>query len=57
MPGGNDCPLRRQVNNTTYGLAAYICSTALYAAERLEAGEVGINVNDITELHARRLRT
>ncbi len=45
-----------QANATPYGLAAYVYTrdlpTALYAAERLEAGGVGINVNDVTELGA-----
>ena len=45
-----------QANATPYGLAAYIYTrdlpTAIHAAERLEAGGVGINVNDITELGA-----
>jgi succinate-semialdehyde dehydrogenase / glutarate-semialdehyde dehydrogenase len=45
-----------QANATQYGLAAYVytrdLTIALYAAERLEAGGVGINVNDVTELGA-----
>ncbi|MDQ6747101.1 MAG: NAD-dependent succinate-semialdehyde dehydrogenase [Candidatus Dormibacteraeota bacterium] len=45
-----------QANSTPYGLAAYLYTrdlpTALYAAERLEAGGVGININDVTELGA-----
>ena len=43
-------------NDTRYGLAAYIftndLSRALYAAEKLEAGGVGININDVSELMA-----
>jgi len=43
-------------NDTSYGLAAYIftndLTTAIYAAERLEAGGVGVNVNDVSELQA-----
>jgi betaine-aldehyde dehydrogenase/succinate-semialdehyde dehydrogenase/glutarate-semialdehyde dehydrogenase len=45
-----------QANATQYGLAAYVytrdLTTALYTAERLEAGGVGINVNDVSELGA-----
>lgn len=45
-----------RANNTEYGLAAYIfgrdLDLALRIAEQLEYGGVGINVNDITELHA-----
>jgi succinate-semialdehyde dehydrogenase/glutarate-semialdehyde dehydrogenase len=41
-------------NDTPYGLAAYIYTqdldTAFYAAQRLRAGGVGINVNDITDI-------
>jgi len=41
-------------NDTPYGLAAYVYTqdldTAMYAAARLEAGGVGINVNDITDI-------
>ena len=43
-------------NDTPYGLAAYIFTndldTAIYAAEKLEAGGVGINLNDVSELQA-----
>jgi len=43
-------------NDTPYGLAAYIFTnnldTAIYAAEKLEAGGIGINVNDVSELQA-----
>jgi succinate-semialdehyde dehydrogenase / glutarate-semialdehyde dehydrogenase len=45
-----------QANSTPYGLAAYVytrdLNRALYAAERLEAGGIGININDVTELGA-----
>lgn len=41
-------------NNSPYGLAAFIFTrdldTAMYAAERLEAGGVGVNTNDITDI-------
>jgi acyl-CoA reductase-like NAD-dependent aldehyde dehydrogenase len=41
-------------NDTAYGLAAYLYTqdldTAFYAAQRLRAGGVGINVNDITDI-------
>lgn len=41
-------------NNTPYGLAAYVytqdLNTAYYAARKLRAGGVGINVNDITDM-------
>jgi acyl-CoA reductase-like NAD-dependent aldehyde dehydrogenase len=43
-------------NDTEYGLAAYIftndLTTAIKAAERLEAGGVGINVNNVAEIQA-----
>jgi succinate-semialdehyde dehydrogenase/glutarate-semialdehyde dehydrogenase len=43
-------------NATPYGLAAYVfgrdLERCLRVAERLEAGGVGVNVNDVTELHA-----
>jgi succinate-semialdehyde dehydrogenase / glutarate-semialdehyde dehydrogenase len=43
-------------NATPYGLAAYVFGgdqeRCLRIAERVEAGGVGINVNDVTELHA-----
>lgn len=43
-------------NGTEYGLAAYIftndLTTAIKAAERLEAGGVGINVNNVAEIQA-----
>jgi succinate-semialdehyde dehydrogenase len=41
-------------NDSPYGLAAYIftgdINTAIYAAERIDAGGIGINVNDITDI-------
>lgn len=41
-------------NNSPYGLAAFIFTrdldTAMYAAERLEAGGIGININDVTDI-------
>ena len=41
-------------NDTPYGLAAYIFTrdldTAMYAAERVDAGGIGININDITDM-------
>jgi len=43
-------------NATPYGLAAYVFGAdlerCLHVAERLEAGGVGVNVNDVTELAA-----
>jgi succinate-semialdehyde dehydrogenase / glutarate-semialdehyde dehydrogenase len=43
-------------NDSPYGLAAYVfgrdLERCLYVAERLEAGGVGVNVNDVTELAA-----
>jgi acyl-CoA reductase-like NAD-dependent aldehyde dehydrogenase len=43
-------------NATPYGLAAYVfggdLDRCLRIAERLEAGGIGVNVNDVTELHA-----
>jgi acyl-CoA reductase-like NAD-dependent aldehyde dehydrogenase len=43
-------------NDTEYGLAAYIftknLNTALHAAERLEAGGIGVNVNNVVDLQA-----
>jgi acyl-CoA reductase-like NAD-dependent aldehyde dehydrogenase len=43
-----------QANASEYGLAAYLYTrdlrTALRAAEQLESGGVGINVNDVTDL-------
>ncbi|NOZ48876.1 MAG: NAD-dependent succinate-semialdehyde dehydrogenase [Chloroflexi bacterium] len=41
-------------NDTPYGLAAYVFTndldTAMYMAERIEAGGIGVNVNDITDI-------
>jgi len=41
-------------NDTPYGLAAYIYTqdldTAMYAATKLEAGGIGVNVNDVTDI-------
>ncbi len=46
----------RQANSTPLGLAAYVYTNSLdrafHAAEQLEAGGIGINVNDVTELQA-----
>ena len=43
-------------NDTEYGLAAYIYTsdlkTALWAAEGLEAGGIGVNVNNVVDLQA-----
>lgn len=43
-------------NDTDYGLAAYIftssLNTAIYAAERLSAGGIGVNVNNVMDLQA-----
>lgn len=43
-------------NDTPYGLAAYVfgrdLERCLFVAERLEAGGVGVNINDVTELAA-----
>ncbi|MGC8817410.1 MAG: aldehyde dehydrogenase family protein [Candidatus Hadarchaeum sp.] len=43
-------------NDTRYGLAAYVftkdLSKAIILAERLEAGGVAVNINDVTELQA-----
>lgn len=41
-------------NNSPYGLAAYIFTRdldiAMYAADRIDAGGIGININDITDI-------
>ena len=41
-------------NDTPYGLAAYVftndLNVAMYAAERIDAGGIGININDITDM-------
>ena len=43
-------------NDTEYGLAAYIftnnLNTAIYASERLDAGGIGVNVNNVVEMQA-----
>jgi len=43
-------------NDTEFGLAAYIFTsslkTAIYAAERLESGGIGVNVNNVMDLQA-----
>jgi succinate-semialdehyde dehydrogenase/glutarate-semialdehyde dehydrogenase len=54
--GRSDAELLRLVNALPYGLAAYVYSGDLERAwafaDRVEAGAVGINVNDVTELQA-----
>jgi succinate-semialdehyde dehydrogenase/glutarate-semialdehyde dehydrogenase len=51
-----DAELLALANSLPYGLAAYIYSQDLERAwalaDRIEAGSVGINVNDVTELQA-----
>jgi succinate-semialdehyde dehydrogenase/glutarate-semialdehyde dehydrogenase len=46
----------RLANDTEYGLAAYVFThsldTAIRAAERLEAGGIGVNVNNVMDLQA-----
>jgi succinate-semialdehyde dehydrogenase/glutarate-semialdehyde dehydrogenase len=53
---GTDRELLDAVNALPYGLAAYVFSADLERAwafaDRIEAGAVGINVNDVTELQA-----
>jgi acyl-CoA reductase-like NAD-dependent aldehyde dehydrogenase len=53
---GSDGELLARVNALPYGLAAYIFSRDLERAwafaDRVEAGAIGINVNDVTELQA-----
>ena len=43
-------------NDTEFGLAAYIFTndlkTALFAADGLEAGGIGVNVNNVVDLQA-----
>jgi len=43
-------------NDSEYGLAAYIytntLSTAIYAMEKLEAGGIGVNINNVVDLQA-----
>lgn len=52
----SDAELLQLVNALPYGLAAYVYSGDLERAwsfaDRVEAGAVGINVNDVTELQA-----
>jgi acyl-CoA reductase-like NAD-dependent aldehyde dehydrogenase len=52
----SDAALLDAANRLPYGLAAYVFSRDLERAwafaERVEAGAVGINVNDVTELQA-----
>ena len=54
--GRTDTELLELVNALPYGLAAYVYSGDLERAwafaDRVEAGAVGINVNDVTELQA-----
>ncbi|MFO8035175.1 MAG: NAD-dependent succinate-semialdehyde dehydrogenase [Anaerolineales bacterium] len=44
----------KMANQSKYGLAAYVftqdLNKAMYAAERLDAGGVGVNINDITDI-------
>jgi succinate-semialdehyde dehydrogenase/glutarate-semialdehyde dehydrogenase len=51
-----DAELLAMANALPYGLAAYVYSADLERAwalaERIEAGAIGINVNDVTELQA-----
>ncbi|MFB3765233.1 MAG: aldehyde dehydrogenase [Methanotrichaceae archaeon] len=46
----------RLANDTKYGLASYVFTnslrTAIYMAERLEAGGIGVNVNNVMDLQA-----
>ena len=46
----------RLANESEYGLAAYVFTndlkTAFRAAERLEAGGVGVNINDVVDIQA-----
>jgi betaine-aldehyde dehydrogenase/succinate-semialdehyde dehydrogenase/glutarate-semialdehyde dehydrogenase len=43
-------------NDSEYGLAAYVYTeslkTAIYAAERLEAGGIGVNINNVVDMQA-----
>jgi succinate-semialdehyde dehydrogenase/glutarate-semialdehyde dehydrogenase len=54
--GADDADLLRIANDSPYGLAAYVFSADLERAwafaERLQVGQVGVNVNDTTELQA-----
>ena len=53
---GSDADLLRMTNALPYGLAAYLYSSDLERAwafaDEIEAGAVGVNVNDVTELQA-----
>jgi succinate-semialdehyde dehydrogenase / glutarate-semialdehyde dehydrogenase len=46
----------RLANDSDYGLAAYIftddLNTSIYAAEKLEAGGIGVNINNVADLQA-----
>ena len=52
----SDAELLKLANALPYGLAAYVYSTDLERAwafaDRVQAGGVGINVNDVSELQA-----
>jgi succinate-semialdehyde dehydrogenase/glutarate-semialdehyde dehydrogenase len=52
----SDAEAIERANATPYGLAAYVfgrdLERCLLIAERLEAGGVGVNINDVTELQA-----
>lgn len=53
---GSDKELLERVNGLPFGLAAYVYSSDLERAwafaDEIQAGSVGINVNDVTELQA-----
>jgi succinate-semialdehyde dehydrogenase/glutarate-semialdehyde dehydrogenase len=52
----DDTALLEAANRLPYGLAAFVYSSDLERAwafaERVDAGAIGINVNDVTELQA-----
>lgn len=54
--GGTDADLLQMVNALPYGLATYVYSADLERAwafaDDVEAGAVGVNVNDVTDLQA-----
>lgn len=54
--GGGDAEAVQLANATGYGLAAYVfggdLDRAWAVAEQVQAGGVGVNINDVTELHA-----
>ncbi len=56
LRAGSDAEALRLANSTPFGLAAYVYSQDLDRAwrfaEGLQAGQVGVNVNDTTELQA-----